>query len=164
MFLGNDVNYIELYRSSGVVVFFFFFLLITNNAMLLRLGLQDHIKVVSAHIMTPASVEFSLQVILKIATRVQWSLDTKGSLFLWRSRRNATLSLGAHVHSFKCNFTLKALWVFQALRELNRCKIEGFFFFCKMNLVVITTMSVGIFLGAFQALSYSWIICESLET
>lgn len=42
-----------------------------DNAALLRSGVQDYIKVESAHIMTPASVEFSLQVILKIATRVQ---------------------------------------------------------------------------------------------
>lgn len=69
MFLGNDVNYIELYRRSGVLFFFLF--LIMDNAALLSLGVQDYIKVVSAHIMTPASLEFSLQVILKIATRVQ---------------------------------------------------------------------------------------------
>lgn len=37
MILGNDVNYIELYRRSGGV-FFFFLVLITDNAALLRLG------------------------------------------------------------------------------------------------------------------------------
>lgn len=63
----GNVNYTELYRTSGVFLFFF---PITNNAIMLRLRVQDHIKV-SAHIMTPASVAFSLQVILKIATRVQ---------------------------------------------------------------------------------------------
>lgn len=49
----------------------FFLFLITDNAALLRLVVQDYIKVVSAHIMTPTPVEFSLQVISKIATRAQ---------------------------------------------------------------------------------------------
>lgn len=45
--------------------------------MLFRLVVQDYIKVVSAHIMAPTPVEFSLQVILKIATWVQWNVAHK---------------------------------------------------------------------------------------
>lgn len=75
--LGNDVNYIELYRRSGVFLFACFFLfLIKDNAVLLSLGVQGYIKVVSAHIMTPAPVEFSLQVILKncyTSTMKRWT-------------------------------------------------------------------------------------------
>lgn len=50
---------------------FSFLFIIMDYAVLLHLGLQDDIKVVSAHIMTSTPVDYSLQVILKIATRVQ---------------------------------------------------------------------------------------------
>lgn len=68
---------------------FFFIFIITDNAVLLRLVVQDYIKVMSAHIMTPTPVEFSLQVILKIATWVQWNVGHKdGSVSVARQEKH----------------------------------------------------------------------------